>query len=355
MARTRQFKAHVYAAIALMVSITLSSPASAQLEDDAAYTDQIYLRNGDRITGNMKELSHGKLRVKTRTMDTIMINWVDIDHIESDKWVRVERTDGSFNYGPIEATDARDKMAIGEGEATVEVPMLSVATIQPIRADEPFWKRLEGDASIGIDYTKASDILNLNLASNLRFREEKYEIGLDATWNETARTETQNSSRMDISTSYTRFRENRWFWKATAGLDRNQELGIDIRGLLGGTVGRFLLESPTTQLELSAGLALNHENRTDATTVSSSEGLIRSSLYIFKHTLPITRLTANLNIFPGISESGRLRANASIGLRNEIFRSVFWDLSIYGTYDNRPPEGAAEEDYGIITSLGASF
>jgi hypothetical protein len=42
-------------------------------------------------------------------------------------------------------------------------------------------------------------------------------------------------------------------------------------------------------------------------------------------------------------------------LRNEIVRSVFWNLSFYSTFDNRPPAGASEEDYGIVTSIGASF
>ena len=59
--------------------------------------------------------------------------------------------------------------------------------------------------------------------------------------------------------------------------------------------------------------------------------------------------------FPGITETDRLRVNADITLRNEIIRSVFWDLSVYGTWDNRPAAGAAEEDYGVVTSLGASF
>jgi putative salt-induced outer membrane protein YdiY len=50
-----------------------------------------------------------------------------------------------------------------------------------------------------------------------------------------------------------------------------------------------------------------------------------------------------------------MRVNTDITLRNEIIRSVFWDLSFYTRYDNRPPEGASREDYGIVTSIGASF
>jgi putative salt-induced outer membrane protein YdiY len=339
----------------MLALAVMATPAFAQLEDDAAYTDRIFLHNGDIVTGNMKELDRGKLRVKTRTMDTVYINWVDIDRIESDKHLRIEGTDGRFNYGTISAVGEGDKLTIDQAGEEIEIPLLAVATIQPIRANESFWRKIEGDVKTGIDYTKASDILLINLSSNLRYREEKYEIALNASWNETARAEDQSSSRMDLTTTYTRFLENRWFWKGSAGFDRNQELGIDLRGIAAGTAGRYLFETPTTRFELNAGLAINREKRTDNTEVSNTEGLIRSSLEIFKHTLPITRLSANVSVFPGISDSGRLRVNADLSLRNEIIRSLFWDMSLYATYDNRPAQGFAEDDYGIVTSIGASF
>jgi putative salt-induced outer membrane protein YdiY len=341
--------------IALCALLLIAPQAIAQLELDSAYTDRIFLHNGDVLTGNIKELDRGKLRFKTRTMDTVYINWVDIKYIESDKYLRIERTDGTFNYGRIQAVEEQKGLVVQQGQDKVDVPLLAVATVQPIRAQESFWRRIEGDISTGVDYGKASDILIVNLTSNFRFREEKYEISASANWNETTRTNDQNSSRADLSSTYTRFLRDRWFWKASAGLDRNQELGIDLRGLVGATAGRYLFESPTTRFELNAGLALNRESRSDNTVSTSTEGLIRSSLDIFKHTLPVTRLSANINVFPGISESGRLRANGNISLRNEIIRSLFWDLTLYATYDNRPPEGAASEDYGIVTSIGASF
>jgi hypothetical protein len=50
-----------------------------------------------------------------------------------------------------------------------------------------------------------------------------------------------------------------------------------------------------------------------------------------------------------------MRISTNITLRNEIIRDLFWDLSFYSTYDNKPAQGAESEDYGIVTSIGASF
>lgn len=162
-------------------------------------------------------------------------------------------------------------------------------------------------------------------------------------------------SRADLGASYTRFLKKRWFWTGLAGVEQNEELGIDVRALFGGTAGRYLVQNQTLQWEISGGLVGNLEQRADSTEVESAEALLRTSLDIFKHSLPVTRLTGSINVFPGLSESGRLRVNTNINLRNEILQSVYWDLTFYSNYDNQPAEGASEEDYGLITSIGASF
>ena len=343
----------------LLASLTIvavfAQLARAELDDSGSYTDRIHLKNGDVITGNIKELDRGKLRFKTLTMDTVYINWVDIESIDSDKYLRIERVDGSFNNGVIQQSDLSRGLIVDDRGQDVAIPILAVSTIQPIKVKESFWRQLDVDVSTGIDYKKASDILLVNLSSNLRYKQEKYEVALSANWNETSRTENNNSSRADVSGTYTRFLRNRWFWKGSGGFERNEELGLDLRTLIGATAGRYLVQKTTWRWELNGGLAGNWEDRSDGTTTTSAEGLIRSSLEVFKHTLPITRLSASINVFPGITESGRMRINTDITLRNEIMRSVFWDLSIYSTFDNRPPEGASEEDYGIVTSIGASF
>jgi len=50
-----------------------------------------------------------------------------------------------------------------------------------------------------------------------------------------------------------------------------------------------------------------------------------------------------------------MRVNTNVSLRNEIIRDLFWDLTFYSTFDSRPVQGAENEDYGIVTSIGASF
>jgi hypothetical protein len=329
------------------------SSAHAQALDE--YDDKIYLKNGDRITGNIKELDRGKLRVKTTTMDTIYLNWVEVESVESNTYLRIAKTDGTFVYGRVQKSDMTENLRILDSGKTTEIPTLEIASAKPIRVDESFWHRIEGDVSAGIDYKKASDILLINVASNLRLRQEKYELAFGLNWNETGRTEENNSSRAVLNGDYTRFLRDRWFWKGSAGLERNQELGLDLRTILSGTAGKYFVQTSTMRFEVAVGLAASLEDRTDGNVQDSLEGHISSSFDIFILNIPTTRLTANVNVFPGITESSRIRVNTNINMRNEIVRDFFWDLQFYSSYDNQPAAGAESEDFGIVTSLGATF
>lgn len=342
--------AYILSGCSLLLAWTTSNALTG-----GSYTDKIFLTNGDRITGNIKELDRGKLRVSTETMDTVYLNWVDIESIDSQKYLRIGRTDGTFNYGRLQKTEDGSGLAIMDNGRIVSAPNATVATVKRLRVTESFWAKLEGDIKAGVDYRQATDILNTNLASNVRLRQEDYEIGLSLSWNETRRNEGNTSSRAETSLEYTRIQRNRWFWKAIGGFERNDELGLALRMLGGGSIGKYFLQTSSMRWEVNAGLAVNIEERTNNERINSAEGMIRSSFDVFIHSIPITRLTAAANVFPSLTESGRVRANTSLTLRNELVRDVFWDLQFYSSYDNRPVGGNEERDYGLITSLGASF
>ena len=353
-------------AISLLIGLTTALMAVAAIGEDStppalralqsnSYTDRIYLTNGDRITGNIKVLDRGQLRVNTRTMDTVYLNWEDVDSIETNKYMRISRTDGSFDYGQVQRADRPRTLVVLEATDSVAIANHDIASIRPIRINESLFARLEGEIKGGFDYTKGSDIFVLNVASNIRLREEQYEIGVNFSWNQTARSENNDSARALLAIDYTRLLRDRWFWQGSSSFEHNNELGLDLRTLVGGSAGRYLLQTNHQRFQVNAGLAASNEHRNGASTQTSLEGMLRTSYDIFIYHIPKTRLSAGLNLFPGITEQGRLRGNATISLRNEIIEDLFWDLSFYTSYDNQPPEGAANSDYGIITSVGVSF
>ena len=59
---------------------------------------------------------------------------------------------------------------------------------------------------------------------------------------------------------------------------------------------------------------------------------------------------------PNLSDTGRVRGELDVSLKWEMIADLFWQLSSYHSYDNRPPTvGAEKSDYGVVTSLGYDF
>ncbi len=78
----------------------------------APKTDVIVLLNGDRITGEVKELARGMLKFKTDTMDTLYIQWDKILSLQSRQRLEVELANGVRYFGSAEPTSEPGQLLI---------------------------------------------------------------------------------------------------------------------------------------------------------------------------------------------------------------------------------------------------
>lgn len=124
---------------------------------------------------------------------------------------------------------------------------------------------------------------------------------------------------------------------------QNDELGLDLRSLVSGTVGRYLVQRQDREWRAGAGLAVSRERRADGTTVESIELPLTTSLRLFRLDSPKTDVKIELAVLPSLTESGRVRGEASVNARHEIIHDLFFEISLYDSYDNRPPRGFGEE------------
>ena len=60
-------------------------------------------------------------------------------------------------------------------------------------------------------------------------------------------------------------------------------------------------------------------------------------------------------MYPSLTESGRVRGNLDFALRHELIEDLFIEISIYDSWDRKPPEDGEKNDYGIVTGLGYTF
>jgi hypothetical protein len=347
--------------LSLLLIFLLSAPA---LPRDK--TDIVWLTNGDRITGEIEQLEHGKLQVGTDALGQVRIEWDDISRIESDYQFQFERTDGTRITGTIQRASDQQEITLVGDKQTVNFAHDNVVRISQI--EDTFWNRLKGSLTFGYSFTKASNVAQGNLGVRATHRTEVRSFTLDGSTIITSDQADDNTQRSNLSLSTTRFRSNRWFNSYVLGFESNDELGLNLRSSLGAGLGRYLIQTNASELSLIGGLVGTAENLKtadpdpgtestgDKSRQESLEGMlgVDYSRYIFDD--PTVDFSARLYAFPSITESGRTRAQLDINLRWELINDLFWDLNYYNSFDSDPPSGSeSTNDYGIVTSIGYSF
>lgn len=323
----------------------------------APKTDVVYFTNGDRLTGEIKGLEKGKLELSTSTAGTVGIEWDKIARIETGQVIEVETTNGARFHGRVPSEQQPGTVRLsGPGDAAAgPVPLADVVRIAPIDQGS-LLNRLDGYLTVGFDYAKADNQTEFNLSGGLSLRDEIREWSLDAMTTVNSQSTASTTSMYDVTLSNRRFMQDRWFMQYFGTVQGNQELGLDIRGVLGAGIGRFVVQNSHNEWSAVAGLAYDRENFKDQSTQNSVEAVIATGYSFFVYDTPKRTIDANLAVFPSLTESGRVRVEADVDWRIELVEDLFFDLGFYGSYDSKAdPSAPSNSDYGVVTSLGYTF
>ena len=344
----RNWRVHILVAVMIVAAFTLA--------DARAKTDIVVLKNRDRVTCEIKNLTRGKLEVKTDSMDKVYIEWADIDALTSPAYFHVTTSDGSFYYGSLEIPEATNNLRVESDTTIVTLPVLSVVSIAPIELT--FGARNKGSVKIGFNYAKSTDLAELYFDITNRYRSKRYIVDAGAEATVTAQSDPEETKRRGaIGAAYYRILPRSITVSAGVKVERNDELDLKRRFLGRLAAGYDQIATNQNNLMLAAGLAVNSETSfsTDETT-TSLEGVLYADYSVFYYNFPETQIDAAASVYPSITEQGRVRFEFTLDARREIIDDLFFDLEFYYDYDNKPPSGEeATEDYGIKTSLGYSW
>ncbi len=315
-------------------------------------TDLVYLTNGDRITGEIKQLNRGILKLSTDDIGTINIEWENVDSLNSVYQFRVEDHHGTKYFGAIFMKRSGTLEVIGGQPG--EIAPDGVVSIVPLEAS--FWQQLDGSISLGFSYTKSNQLAQLTSDIYVRRRTPIRLWELEASSITTAQEGEDTKRREDLSLTYNRLFEGAFFALASAGAQTNDELGLDLRVLFSAGMGINWVQTNHNDFLSTAGLSVNREWSDIAEDKYNLEAFISAEHSVFRYDYPKTDITTELTVYPSLSDWGRVRGEFDISASREIIKDFTLVLSFYDSYDSDPLDPAAEKnDYGLVLSLGWTF
>src|SRR5208337_4760389 len=141
-------------------------------------TDVIVMKNGDRLTGEIKGLDSGVLYV---SMDYILgtssVQWSKVHHLESSQLFLVKTQDGSTYTGTLSTaeTPGERPMKIEVAESPEHKVVLERSQVIKMgETSDKFWQRFNGEINSGIIYSKGNQSTQYSLSSQVEYPRERW-------------------------------------------------------------------------------------------------------------------------------------------------------------------------------------
>jgi hypothetical protein len=343
--------------IILSFTLLFSSPLFAR--DN---TDVIVMKNGDRMTCEIKGLSAGVLSVKLKYVQgTIGVQWSEVARLESSQLFLVQTEGGTVYTGKLSVAGIPSERAVTIQPASAPEKEVEISQSQLVRLDPTagsFWRRFDGTINTGILYSKGNQSTQYNVASQVQYRRERWsgEASFNSSFASSSGDNVSTRNQTDLS-SMRLLRWNNWFYSGRGSFLQSSVQGIDLQTTLGGGVGRYLRNSNQASLYVLSGFAWQNAQYKTYTSKqgaqNSAAALVAAELTIFRFKK--TDLDVSAAILPGISEPGRVRADTNASYYIKLFSDLSWNFSFYGNWDNQPPATLSGSDYGTSSGLSWTF
>ena len=340
----------------LTLTLMLAAAASARTK-----TDLLVMRNGDRLTCEIKKLDRGVLYASIDYIDgTIPIEWAKVARVESKQLFLVHTRDGLVYEGTLRTSEhpGQEPVSIevaGLAERPVQVTQLDVVELE--QTAQVFWRRFSGHVDSGLIYTKGNNTTQYNIASGLTYRKERWTItgGFSSALSSTEEASTTTRNQLSIN-GLRLMKRSHWFYSSLANFLQSSQQGIRLQTSLGGGLGRYFLNSNRARVFTTGGLVWQGTKYDSADAVGNQNAIAGlaaggAELFYFKKTV----LSLSANLLPVLSETGRVRFNTDMSYSVQIINNLWWRVSFYGNWDNRPPAKFSGSDYGTSSSISWSF
>ena len=331
----------------------------------AMFADQIVLKNGDRISGNIVKSDGKTLLIKTEFAGDVTVQWPAIEQINSSAPLHVSLTNGQTVVGPVSTTD--DSLAIATpSKGTVTEPRADVKTLRNDAEWTAYEKSLHppltqgwaGGANVGFALTRGnSQTKNLALAftadrQTMHDKIAMYANSVYATNDAPGAVPATTANAIQGGIRYDHDLTKRLFAYVGADFQTDDLQALNLRSVLGGGLGYHAIKSDRTTLDFLGGLAYTRENYTTFNRNFAALSLGEE----FTHKLGMsTLITQKFYMFPDLSDLSQYRGTFNFGTVTKFSKWLGWQNAFGDIYVTNPPAGKKQNDIIFTTGLNVTF
>ena len=318
------------------------------------FADEVRLKNGDKLTGQIVRMQEQKLILKTTYAGEITITWQEVAGVRTDGSVKIILKDETTLQGITEAIE-EGKMKLDTDKLETS-PSFSLADVKAINPEPVKAVKITARTNISATSERGntdSDNYYFDGEFVARTKENRYKI----------RGEFANEEADGITTSrnwlahgnYSHFLNEKWYLFADTLFEHDEFKDLELRSTLGSGAGYQFFETPLLNLSISAGLARVDENFDAGEDNDYSAGQLNVNYdqYFFNKFIQVFHGSTG---YVSLEDTNDWFLKTRTGLRFPLYKGLTATLQYNFDWDNQPSETAeTEEDTKFIFLLGYEF
>jgi len=308
-----------YTAVFVICCCTVLSNAGAA---------EVYLKNGDRITGEVLEDTPEAIKVQTEFLGLLTVGKGSIDRV---------------------ADGTKKEEAVIEPQVPVQD-----AVLQEKAPDDPsLWKR-----EISVGYNKSSgntvkDMLSVSAVAKRKNSDNELILKFDSYY--ASSNKEIDAQRYSSLIHYgIDFKDSSWYYFYKMEAEHDRFANIDYRLVPSLGVGRRFNEKYGWNVLTEAGFGLEHTDFRDGSGTEDDIILV-SRLFLERDLWQDSKISQDVLFYPNLTETGEYRLNSETVFTNPIDENLSLNLKLIDSYNSNPATGSKENDFRIISSLMYSF
>jgi hypothetical protein len=332
----------------MKISITFFLVITAICHSAKVYSqvsDSLQLKNGKALTGTFLGWKNDNISFYVYDAGIISVNYGKVSMLfASSAKYHIETFAGKIYYDTLICLKP-DEFVLTKNGNTVTIPFNSIELISPYK------KELirKGFVGLGYNYAQSNDIGLFAADGGLTITSEKW--GIDGTVNSNfihTKANGMQRNRESGQLRADRFINARWQMVARYTYQRNKELGLAYRHLVGGGLLYKVIRRRNLHLNFSSGLAGTAESTFDNQSYGRFE--IPFLLEVTVSQLGSSNLTLHHTqfLFIGTGANRRIRHDGELRLNMQLTKKVSLSTYVFNNYDSAPVQkiGTNKLDYG---------
>jgi len=316
--------------------------------------DEVRLKNGDKLTGQVIRMKADKLILKTTYAGEITITWQEVAAVRTDSSLRVVLKDETTLEGTTEAVeDGKMKLDTGKLEAPAS---FSLADVKAINLDPAKPVKITARANANITNERGNtNSDNYYFDGEFVARTEKNRYKIKGELSKEDKDGITTSQKWLVDGNYSHFMNKKRYLYADTLFEHDKFKDLNLRSTLGAGAGYQFFETPLLNLSISAGLSVVDENFDVAADNDYTAGKwsVNYDQYFLDKFVQLFHVNTG---YVGLENSNDWFLKTRTGLRFPLYKGLTATLQYNFDWDNQPsPDAETEEDTKFIFLLGYEF